>query len=210
MAPYKALVCIWSTANFSPPWGALRNCSQQGERSAQYAEHGPDREREREGGDRNRHLGRGLLARSRQGIAAASLVTTHASAVSGAIDEGESAGRSKGPRLSEPPDCPGRAPVFLFSTATAAKEDAEGDRGPSRRALAAASVRRNAGATTWHAERCTAPRADAPNVAVPGAHSRHTPRCCLAESPPRGPFNAARRRSQGSHVAQARGGDHLK
>ena len=116
MAPYKALVCIWSTANFSPPWGALRNCSQQGERSAQYAEHGPDRERgRREEGVRNRHLGRGLLARSRQGMAAARLVTTHASAVSGAIDEGESAGRSKGPRLSEPPRLSGpRSRVSLL------------------------------------------------------------------------------------------------
>ena len=97
MAPYKALVCIWSTANFSPPWGLYAT-----QHSAQYAEHGPDREREREGGNRNRHLGRGLLARSRQGMAAARLVTTHASAVSGAIDEGESAGRSKAPRLSGP------------------------------------------------------------------------------------------------------------
>ena len=101
MASYKALVVFGARRILARPGGLFTQHNTV--RSAQYAEHGPDREREREGGNRNRHLGRGLLARSRQGMAAARLVTTHASAVSGAIDEGESAGRSKGPRLSEPP-----------------------------------------------------------------------------------------------------------
>jgi hypothetical protein len=106
---------VWLLIKLLFVFGARRILARPGglyatQHSAQYAEHGPDREREREGGNRNRHLGRGLLARSRQGIAAARLVTTHASAVSGAIDEGESAGRSKGPRLSEPPRLSGPRP----------------------------------------------------------------------------------------------------
>jgi hypothetical protein len=114
LAPYKALVCIWSTANFSPPWGALRNCSQQGERSAQYAEHGPDRERgRREEGVRNRHLGRGLLARSRQGIAAAHLAATHAPVMSKGPDHGHVPPRMRRLTISRPTayvTCNGSAP----------------------------------------------------------------------------------------------------